>query len=688
MLKLPEMPGVNYEVTALSGGFDQITPSYQLAPGSMRDCLNFACRSQGGYYRIPGYERFDGRPEPHNATFLTIDIELDPGKYIAVGDVGLFGNVSGTIAYIDPAGKYVGLTKTTVTFSTVTFVPGPIVINADTKGQATGVESMLDLKKIAQIKAAAANIYRADIQAVPGSGPIRGVMYFKNIAYAFRDNEAGTQGLMWRATDGGWVQVMLGSVVPFSGAGEVPVPDDILTQGGVTGEVERVVIVTGDLTNSTAEGYLILANITGGDFIAGAATYQGSKTITLTGPSVAITRYPGGKCNFNVGNFSASPGAECIYGADGMNDAFEFDGIVYVPIFLDVGYAKPTYVVAHANHLFLSVESSLFHSAIGNPYNFEVILGAGEIGTGGAITGMLILPGDGNSATLQVTSRSSTWVLYGNSAADWKFVSFNVGVGALDRTLQNLFDAFSADDHGISIMKQSLNYGNFDAARITYNIQRFIRDMQGQLACSGLSRSNSQYRLFYENGFGIYSTVTPQGVIGHGIVLFPHPVVCAFDGENTTSGQAYNMFGTADGYVMRNDVGTSFDGAKISAYLNTNINTEKTPRLRKRFRRAMLEVQSEHYMEAQFTYSFDWASRFILPHAILVHKGDLSGLSFWDNMIWDAFFWDGRTETSIPLELEGTGENIQFMVISESDYIEAYTLNSVLFHYTGRRGDR
>lgn len=686
VLNISQMPEVKYGITPFVGGYNQITPSYQLVSGALRDCINFACRSQGGYYRIPGYERLDGRTEPHEATFLTITIELDAGKYVNVGDAGQFGNVNGVVCYIDPLGGYVGLTKTVATFST-TFVPGPIIIDSDIKGQALAIEGNLSAKLIAQIKASAANIYRADIQPVPGSGPIRGVVYYHDVAYAFRDNAAGTATDIYKSTASGWMQVELGRTVAFDAATVVPADGDTLTQGSVTATVERVAVTGGDLTAGTGVGYFVLSNVLGGSFAAGAATFPTANTINLTGPDAQITLLPGGKYNLSIGNFKAYFDSERIYGADGVNDAFEFDGEVYVP--LPVGtLAKPTYAVVHANHLFLGVISSLLHSAIGNPYSFDALLGAGEIGTGGVITGLLILPGNENAATLEVTSRSSTWVLYGNSAADWKFVNFNAGVGALDRTLQNLFDAFSCDDHGVTMLRQSLNYGNFDAARLTYNIQRFVRDMQGQLACSGLSRSNSQYRVFYTNGYGIYTTVTQEGVVGHGIVLFPDPVVCAFDGENTSSGQNYNLFGTAAGYVMRNDVGTSFDGKKIGAYLNTNINSEKTPRMRKRFRKAMLEVQSDSYVEAQFGYSFEWASAMILPHSFIIQKADLTAMPFWDNMLWDSFYWDGKTDDAVPLELEGTGENIQFMVVSDADYLEQYTLNSLLFHYTLRRGNR
>ena len=682
------LPQTQFDTVALAGGYDQLTSAYALPPGSLRDCINFACLPVGGYYRIPGYERHDGRPAPSKAQFLTIDVTMDPGEPIPpVGSVGAFGNVQGTVCYVDPFGKFVGLTKTITTFAS-TFVPGPIDIGGGTIGQATDYHTQLSLRDNAIIKAAAANIYRADINPVPGSGPIRGVLYFKDVTYAFRDNAGGTAGDIYRATASGWQLIALGYTVGFDAAGALPKHGDTLTQAAVSATVERVVVTEGDPTANTAKGYMVLSNLAGGSFAAGAATFPTAQTINLTGAQVAITRLPGGRCHFTIGNFFAQDNTQYAYGADGVNDGFEFDGDTYTPISVGVpNGAKPKYAQVHSNHLFFAIGSSLIHSALGNPYNFEVINGAGEIGTGGTITGLLVQVGDQSGGALMVFARNSMWILYGNSAADWKFVNYNVGVGAWDYTTQNLFDAFGLDDRGITAMKQTLNYGNFDPATLTHNIQPFILVNRGLAVCSGLSRGNSQYRVFFNNGYGIYTTVSPQGLVGHGIVLFPDKPVCMHDNESS-NGQTVEVFGTADGYVMWNDVGTSFDGKAISAFLNTNINAAKSPRVRKRFRRTVLELYGQAYVEMQVGYSFEWGSAKILPHAFETGNLDLTGMPFWDAMIWDAFFWDGRANDVVSVELNGTGENMQMMIFVDSDFVEQFALKSAIFHYTPRRGNR
>jgi hypothetical protein len=63
----------------MAGGLDLVTPSLQKSPGRCIDALNYEPTTVGGYRRINGYERFDGRPSP---TAASIQREID-GYYEA-----------------------------------------------------------------------------------------------------------------------------------------------------------------------------------------------------------------------------------------------------------------------------------------------------------------------------------------------------------------------------------------------------------------------------------------------------------------------------------------------------------------------------------------------------------------------------------------------------------------------------
>lgn len=212
MLNPQGLPPVQYDPITFSGGLDLITPAYSVQPGALRDCLNFAANPLGGYYRIPGYERFSGQPSPSAATFTMISATWS-GVVPAVGEVATIGTLSGTIS--DVGIEYLTLTKVTGTVP----VSGPsnIVVSATVRGTSAGLYGSITPKFASIQRAKAANIYRADILPVPGSGPIRGCIIYKNLVYAFRDNAGGTECKIYKSSPAGWVNVPIGTFTQPAG---------------------------------------------------------------------------------------------------------------------------------------------------------------------------------------------------------------------------------------------------------------------------------------------------------------------------------------------------------------------------------------------------------------------------------------------------------------------------------------
>lgn len=605
MLRPEGLPRTQYDLIPLGGGLDLVTPAFNLAPGVLRDAINFAARPLGGYYRIAGYERFDGHQKPSAASVTVLQATWSGARPV-VGDAVTIGTLSGVVC--DPGYNYLALTK--VAGSIPSGGPTDIVVGAAVVGTSTGSFGAVNPKVLAQLKAAAANIYRADIMPVPGSGPVLGCIVFNDVVYAFRNNIGGTEAKLYKSSPAGWVNVTL-----------------------------------------------------------------------------PVTLLPNGRYEMVVANFTAGPTSMKIYGCDGVNDPFAFDGVTYSPITGTGMTFPPDHIHAFKGHLFLSYSTSIVHSALGDPFDYQVINGAGEIGTSDKVTGMLVQPGTGEGGALAIYGRNTIYMLYGTSTADWKFVTYALGVGAHPYTMQNLSDSYTLDDRGIISMQSSLNYGNFDTGSLSYNINSIVAARRLLVTASGVNRTNSQYRVFFSDGYGVFTTVMNSQLVGHGVVQYPDAVLCAWDGE-WGDGSPVSIFGTAAGYVMENDLGTSFDGAQINAYFITNVNVVKLLRIRKRFRRCALEVQGENYTEFSVGYNFDWASADIGQHLFSTGVAVLSPTPVWDNFYWDNFYWDGVLISPSYLELNGTGENIQLILSSNSDFVGEFSINSVILHYTPRRGMR
>lgn len=701
MLK-DQMPSVKYSLTRLGGGvtsqgvsypggLDLVTPSLSLQPGALRDCVNFEVSQSGGYGRIDGYERVDGRASPSAATYRIIQINA----FTNVPTVGqtltqATSGATGTIIAVVPTPKpYIAITKVTGTFDAT----HNVLVGATPIGTAVTTAVAVDAKTNAQYLAAAADVYRALIGAVPGSGAILDVIHmtFAGVdnLYAFRPNVGNTAVAIYKTSASGWTLVPFFNVVEFTAGGAAtPADGATLTQGGVTATIKRIMWRSG-AWSGTAAGGLVVTNPAGGNFAAGAATISGGATVTLSGAQAAITMLPGGKFEHVKCNFSGQAVTRRIYGCDGVNKAFEFDGETLAPISTGLTSDAPNHIAFHKNFLFVSEASSLFYCGAGTPFKWGATNGGGEIATGDQVNAMTTLPGSQTTATLAVFLETNTSFLYGTDPATFNYVAFNTGTGGIAGTAQNLFDSFVFDNLGVISLKTTLNYGNFLPNTLTKNILPFIQAERAKIACASVQRDKSHYRVFFSDGAGLWLTIVNQQYLGAGVVQFPSPVACV-DEDNLTTGTHVTYFGSNDGlgYVYQMDVGTSFDGAAIPAHITLAWDALKSPRMLKRFRAASIEMQGGGYAEVQFGYQLGYGSTLIGQPTPVTYPSGFAGAPMWDSFVWDNFVWDGQTLFPTDVDMTGTAENVQVTLSSSTNYIPAFNVNSVVYHFTPRRGIR
>lgn len=674
---------VKYEVIQLKGGLDLVTPTLSLKPGVARDAVNFEVSITGGYTRILGYERFDGRPNPSDAVYYILTVANSAP--LAVGNT--ITNLAGTVS-----GKIIAINSTTVVYTKAVgafSVGDNIYVSGVLKTSVTSLGGSIspNNQSSAQYSYLAAEQYRADIQPVPGSGPVRGVAYYKGDLYAWRDNDLATATNIYKSTPSGWQMVTLGEEISFTNANANVGEGDTITQGSVTATVKRVVIETGTLASGTNTGRLILWNRTGGNFTSGAATTTGSGALTLGGAQTTISLTPGGRVEYTIANFGGSTASSRMYGCDnGYNRAFEFDGTVYVPIRTGMTVDKPTHIAFHKQHLFLSFGSSVQFSALGYPYQWNVVLGAGEIAVSSDVNVFLVQPGDQSTGAMAIFTESDTFILYGTSANDFNLVSYNVGTGAKEWTGQNLTQSYAMNDRGVLNMATTLNYGNFDTASLTLNIRPFVQQRRNLATGSSVNREKSQYRIFFSDGYGLYLTTSNGQMLGSMPVQFPNPVNVICEGASP-DGIETSFFGSTNGYVYRLDAGTSFDGQEISASLFLNFNAIGSPRVLKRFRKGSCEVTGTGYAEFAFSYDLGYSTSDIGQDTLTNYSSNLVA-SYWDQVNWDNFVWDGRTLAPSEVEVKGTAENIAVRIASISAIYPSFTVNSVILHYSMRRGLR
>jgi hypothetical protein len=298
----------------------------------------------------------------------------------------------------------------------------------------------------------------------------------------------------------------------------------------------------------------------------------------------------------------------------------------------------------------------------------------------------VILPGNQSSGALGIYTRQDTSILYGTSSANFSLAAFNTGTGGYPYTVQTMDQAYALDDRGVMSLGTSINFGNFVPTSLSMNIPVFIQQHRQLSVGSTVNRDKGQYRVFFSDGSGLYLTILNGTVLGSMPVQFGHGINCCIDSE-ATSGGTVQFFGSTNGYVYQMDKGTSFDGDVIPANMNLVYNSIKSPRIRKRFRKASVELTGNSYAEIQFGYDLGYRTQAITQPNDATYTNDLRS-SYWDEMQWDNFVWDGSDITPSEIEVTGTAENMAIRLSSNSSLLQSFTVNNIIIHYTMRRGLR
>lgn len=675
------LPQVKTHYVPFVGGMDQVTPPIEVAPGALSDSINFDVGTNGGYRRIDGYEKYDGSPPPGSFGYWGIAVAATASMPLGRTFTGAVSGATGKIIATDNFG-YVYYVRPTGTFQigeAVTILGLPVGAVTSEAFQRSDRSSQFS----AECMALAAAEYRLDVQTVPGSGPIRGLCYYEGALYAFRNNAGATETGIYKATASGWSLIVPGKQVSFTAGSGSLAEGQVLTKGGVTATIRRVVIESGTLSGGTAAGRLVITTPAGGSFSAGVATAPGA-ALTLSGAETQIAIAPNGRFRFAQHNFG---GGKRVYGCNGTSNAFEFDGTVIVPIKTGMTTDTPSVIAIHKNHLFLAFGNSAQHSSIGDPYQWQPITGAAEINMGETVTNFLPQPSDAASGgAMAISTRNAMFILYGSSSADWNLVTLQRDVGAFANTMQAIAaTSYFLDDRGVASLVGVKEFGNFASATISAKIRPWLMDRKTSILDSCVVKEKNQLRFFFAGGTGMHITFLGPKPAGLMPVQYAHNICTAISTE-LQDGLDATFYGDDAGNVYLADTGPSFAGETITAFFKLHFDHCQAPRITKRFRKVTFEVKGVGYSDFQVGYELGYGDGDIPMDAIATIDSRFAGPR-WDDpaIYWDTGVWDGRVLLPVEVSLNGTAENISLVVYQSSDKYESLNFQGEIIQYTPRR---
>lgn len=667
------VPAVKSFSVSLGHGLDTESSPMESEPGSARASINYEVAFGGGFERVQGFERFDGRDRPSDATYSTL-VPVAALTGVVAGDAltGASSGASGTVIYVGPdlqGTAFLALTAISGSFA----ISEQILKSGSPVGQNTPASPAISAALGNQLSAMAAEHYRPVIGKPPGSGPVRGIAALGANVFAWRDTADGSTMEIHKATAAGWVVVPRHYEYRFTLGTSQYVDGETITQGGVSATIKRVVLESGSW-GSTAAGRLIVTQPTGGsgNFSNGATAGDGACTLGSVPASAAlaqVTLLPGGRVEITAHNFYGSTDSRRLYGCDGVNREFEFDGEVLVPLAIGMNL-RARFVSSHRNYLWFAFNGSLQKSVIGNPYQWSVVLGAGEIGIGDEITGLASVPGNQDTSSLAVTSKNSMNVLYGSTSSAFTMDKLSGDAGASAYSLQLLNFPIGHDPQGFRLLKTTQTFGNFSWDIASRTIDRLARDKTP--VCSVFTSRLSRYRCFFSDGSVISGTPTKKGMawsqLNYGV-----DIVTACSAE--VGGQVRTFYGASDGWVFEADVGRSFDGQPIAAALRLGTLDHGTPMMEKRFRDMEIEAKGDGaftlYASAEFDDG-DPNNDLISPRVM-----EMAGQGAqWDVGRWDESRWNAASVQRKVIEVPGIGYGIAPIFYCSSAIEKSHTIRS------------
>ena len=649
------------------------------APGYALTAYNLEALSAGGYRRTLGYDRFDGHPRPsRNRGYLSVPIV--PGSPIvshAPLAAATWSGGSGVLLLRDGDTLKIGCLDddAEIPSGSSIVIDGVTYTASRDSGRSSRTRAAHQ-----DAEAAAANWRRGMISAVPGQGPVRGVVAINDTIFAFRD-QADDRGGMFMATASGWIPVTdLGSVATISTASGIEDGDVTLTRSGVT------VSCVAQLNAEGTSGALI---------VEPGKTVAVNDVLTATGATCKVTAVtpvtiaPGGRYQAVVHNFFGGVGSRAAYVASGVQRAFELRESGWViPIHAvdDVAQDKPHLAEVHADHLFLAFPGGQYqHSGPSNPMTWSGLLGAEAFAVGDEITGLKSTAG----GVLLVTCRNKILGLYGASSTDWAQKVLSEAIGIQIDTLQNTFVPVGLSDRGLVRIDRVQEFGDF--ALNLLDQKKLLSPIieQGEWLGSTQVAASNQLRLFSARGDNVAITLLADGTPMATTFRYASRVIGCWRYDEHDERVFFALDGQPGMVFELDEESCSFDGEPISWRLRLPFAHCGSPSLVKSWVSAIFEQTTPIPVEVDVRWSVDHmlGSQFSSRRQGAVIGEDQSAI--WNESRWNQFYWGGgNTSSREPIGLTGSSTSISMAIGGESDRAINFTLTGLTINYFPRRARR
>ena len=408
----------------------------------------------------------------------------------------------------------------------------------------------------------------------------------------------------------------------------------------------------------------------------------------ITGWAIVTTPIlsPGGSYKFENTNFGGSASTIMMYGCDGVNKAFQFDGTTFTQITTGMAVDAPITITEHVKHLFLGFPGgSLQHSPPTDPTGvWSIVVDAGELGMGEELGDCMSLPG----GVLGIWCKDSIHILEGTGVGSWILRPHSKKSGGVPGTVQDVGRIIFLNNTGLADFSATNQFGSFKSGTISRSIQALIDDQKSKAVGSVAVASKNQYRIFFDDGYWL--TATFNGNKAEFTQAHYSPIVRCISAPKRADDELENIyFGSDDGYIYKMDSGVSLDHEPMMAYCRLPYNYQKTPRRKKRYREIVLELDQFGGTELQLSYLPDFSfSRSNIPsHKTVDVSESTAGAGKWNISSWNTFSWEGGKDGggggTASGRMDGVATEVGLMLYfnAPNTVTPLHTINGIFTYY-------
>jgi len=687
------MQGIQFSKTSSQvilpeGGLNTETSKLAIPPGQMIGCSNVEIGEPKGWRRSDGYERFDGHPRPHLAEYTAYEATFSNEAVSGAEFTGPTG--SGIILDDYESDSEVIWLYVAVGTVAATDILTVAAVNICTLDVLTAAETIEDTKTYTDRAVTAARSY---IGEVTGTGDINGVWSYKGNVYAFRD------GIMYESSSAGWVVVVFPSEIEFDTgsavtSSDIPAVGDTVTNGTATADVvgiQKTNAAADGWTDNLAIGVITVSNITGGTFadtdtLTFAGTGAGATAVATT-DQTQIVLNTDGRYEFKNYNFSGSADTLNMYGVDGANYMFSFDGTTYLQIRTGLEDDTPSHIFMMNFQAFVSKLGSWLLSPLGDVFGtWENVRGSDEWAMGDTIVGAITSPG----GTALSFARNSISIIYPTDSGYYAIKPYASDYGALEWSLQNAVAPICISDGGVTLIQPTDKFGDFEAGQADEVIRDLISGLKESFVTSVVFRNKKEYRMFFSNGTTVRLKFGINSVVGFSVDEYPLTVRgCTASVRSdrfltdTTVEKDHVFFYSDNGYIYQMDAGDSFDGDDIVAFYALPWNHMGSPRMKKRWYDVILEIETKDsgvMIGVKPVYDMYSPERTDVNETNV--QVDLPG-GIWGEVNWDEFYWsESPTGGMYKIRLRSTTPGLGLVIGSVGG--ASWNVRSITTRFSGR----